>query len=269
MIIRTIQKLVLITLFTLSISVSADEKIDWTGFYGSAMVGRDWGHVSEGGGHSTFTSPDYYPGYIYETSLFSHDGSSFRGWSGNLKLGYNKQINENVFGIEAGAVIQSTRANGNAIETWDTIPAAFEGPTTDSPSGLLSKTKIKNYETLNLRAGHLFDNKTLIYGTAGVALGEIKRTLYQSDVALARWLDNSASDKKTEIGYAIGFGLEHRLTERLSLRADYQYIDFGKMTFKYQGDFHDLIDPFPQTNTISQSNSIHFSNLSAGVSYAF
>jgi len=41
------------------------------------------------------------------------------------------------------------------------------------------------------------------------------------------------------------------------------------MTFKYQGDFHDLIDPFPQTNTISQSNSIHFSNLSAGVSYAF
>jgi hypothetical protein len=50
MTLRTIQKLVLITLCTLSLSVSADEKIDWTGFYGSAMVGRDWGHVSEGGG---------------------------------------------------------------------------------------------------------------------------------------------------------------------------------------------------------------------------
>jgi len=266
MTLRTIQKLVLITLFTLSLSVSADEKIDWTGFYGSAMVGRDWGHVSEGGGHSTFTSPDY-PGYIYEASLLAHDGSSLKGWSGNLKLGYNKQIDQNILGVEVGAVIQSTRANGNAIETWDTVPQTF--PTTDNPSGLLSKTKIKNYETLNLRAGHLFDNKTLIYGTAGVAVGEIKRTLYQSDLASARWLDNSASDKKTEIGYALGFGLEHKLTEKLSLRADYQYIDFGKMTFKYQGDFHDLIDPFPQTNTISQSNFMHFSNLSAGVSYAF
>ena len=87
---RTMQKLVLITLITLSSSVFAADKIDRTGFYGSAMVGREWGHVGEGNGFSVYPYVPG-PGADYYTT-FGNNGSSFNGWSGNFKLGYNKQI---------------------------------------------------------------------------------------------------------------------------------------------------------------------------------
>ena len=75
------------------------------------------------------------------------------------------------------------------------------------------------------------------------------------------------SDKKTELGYTLGVGVEHKLNDKLSLRANYEYVDFGDVNFKYKGETTwgspDYI------TTVNQKNFTHFSNLSVGVSYAF
>ena len=92
--IQTLSKLALVSILTISTSVFAEDKINWTGFYGSAMVGRDWGHVGEGNGFSVYPFVSG-PGADYYTT-FGNNGSSFNGWSGNFKLGYNKQIDNNL-----------------------------------------------------------------------------------------------------------------------------------------------------------------------------
>ena len=60
-----------------------------------------------------------------------------------------------------------------------------------------------------------YDNRTLLYGTGGVAWANID----YSD-------DTFAGYSKTHFGWVIGGGLEHMLTQSLSARVEYLYYDF-------------------------------------------
>jgi len=258
----TIQKLVLITLFTLSISVFADDKIDWTGFYGSATVGRAWGHVSEGDG--TGDSSQYFP--IHNT-ISDGIGADLRNWSGNLKLGYNKQFDNNLIGIELGGTLQSSESKNGVMNT------KLNGEP-DTPNATFTKTRIRDYETISVRLGHIFNEKSLVYLKAGAVTGEIKRSLTDTGAGYGGYLNDwlslydTVTNKKRESGYVLGFGSEYKLNDRWALRADYEYIDFGNVNFDYNFSVcYDGVGCGPAK--ITQSNSIHFSNLSAGVSYAF
>jgi outer membrane immunogenic protein len=257
MIIRIIQKLILIALITLSASAFAEEKIDWDGFYGSAMIGRVWGHVGDDTG--TFN----YVGDNFGNYQISGIGSSFDGFSANLKIGYNKQLDTNLIGIELGGSWQASKANGIALTTYN-------GGADSTPYSVLSVNKIKTYETLSARIGHIFNDKTLVYISGGGVVGQIKSTLNQTADASDDWLayintPASVSDKKNEFGYTLGFGVEHKFNDKWALRANYEYINFGKVNLTYQ---HRSNDSFYDAD-INLSNAIHFSNLSAGVSYAF
>jgi outer membrane immunogenic protein len=259
---RTIQKLVLITLFTLSISVFADDKIHWTGFYSSAMIGRDWSNNGGSNGTVDFTHiPNDRP---VENWSVVGDGNSFKGWGGNLKFGYNKQLDNNLIGVELGITLQDTKSNNQNI-----IPiGVFPGGPTDTPYGLFSKTKINTYESLSARIGHIFNTNTLVYLNGGAALSSVKNTVTNIGGGwdTGSWIPiGNISDSKTELGYLLGLGIEYKINQNLALRANYEYVDFGNVNFKYSslnccGDYK---------GDWNISNSIHFSNLSAGVSYAF
>jgi len=93
-------KLFVLSLLALSSSIFADEKIDWNGFYGSAMIGRDWGSVGMGNGIITIVG--------IENTLVGAESNSFDGLSGSLKLGYNKQFNNNLIGLELGTNYQGS-----------------------------------------------------------------------------------------------------------------------------------------------------------------
>lgn len=246
-----LSKLTLISILTLSTTVFADDNINWTGFYGSAMVGYTWGHVGEGSGFDNQLAP---PAFNYP--LIGSGGNSFNGVNGTLKLGYNKQIEANVIGLELGGTWQDGKSHAVANDGYYDTLGVFVPDT-----GLQSNTKINSYETFAVRAGHVFEN-TLVYISGGGALGQIKRSMTDTN---GNWFgqDNTIPDNKTQLGYILGLGLEHKLDDRLSLRVNYEYVDFGKINFSYAG----LFFGFPAT--ITQSNSIHFSNLSAGVSYLF
>jgi outer membrane immunogenic protein len=256
----TLQKLLLITLLSLSASLFADDKISWDGAYGSLMLGRTFGNAGEGNGDMKYLL-DPPPG-TYDYNMFGNGGSSIKGWGGSIKLGMNKQINDNLIGIELGGTWQDTKANGQAFSSYYDIPALFTGPT----DTLTSKTKVNTYETAALRFGHIFNKTTLVYALGGLSVGQIKRTITAIN---NDWFDAGTvmNDNKTELGYVLGFGVEHKLDNRWSLRANYEYVDFGDVEFKYSGPY--TTNPGYLTPSFNQFNSIHFSNLSAGVSYAF
>jgi len=62
------------------------------------------------------------------------------------------------------------------------------------------------------------DNRTMLYGTGGVAWADID---YSSGVG---------SYSKTHFGWVIGGGLEHMLSQNLSARVEYLYYDFNDAT---------------------------------------
>ena len=104
----------------------------------------------------------------------------------------------------------------------------------------------------------------------GAAFSRIKNTVTNigSGYDTGSWIPiGNMADSKTELGYLLGLGLgvEHKINQNLALRANYEYVDFGNVNFKYSslnccGDYK---------GDWNISNSIHFSNLSAGFSYAF
>jgi len=258
MTLRTIQKLVLITLFTLSISVFADDKIDWTGFYGSVMIGRDFGHVGQG--HGILDYSEDFDNYLY---FFNRSGVSMNGWSGGLKLGFNKQFDSNIIGIELGVMSQDAKSKGNPATSYyrSYVVHLDRNVLCCLSTSIPYSTKIQSYETLSGRFGHVFDDKTLVYLKAGLALGQIKRDIETNEDG---WTDSNISIRKSEIGGMFGGGIEHKITPKFSIRADYEFVDFGKLNFKGTGLYENY-----SVIPVNQSNSIHFSNLSAGVSYAF
>jgi outer membrane immunogenic protein len=248
--IRLIQKLALVLLLPIPITVFADDKIDWTGLYGSALVGLDFGHVGEGNGTGFSTA------YAPNSNTFSDGiGADLSGLSGNLKLGYNKQYDSNLIGVELGATWQSAESKNGVMDTL------YNG-IADTPNATRTQTKIKNYETLDARFGHIFNETSLGYIKAGVAIGHIERSL--TDSGTGDWINAGATftGSTTKSGYTLGFGAEHKFNDKWALRVDYEYVDFGNVNFSYN------FTAFGNPAIINQSNAIHFSNLSAGISYA-
>ncbi len=73
--------------------------------------------------------------------------------------------------------------------------------------------------TVRGRAGFAFDS-LLVYGTAGVAFGEI-----ESGASIP--LVGGISTKTDHVGWTAGAGLEYAFTDNVSLSTEYLYVDLG------------------------------------------
>ncbi len=250
-----------ILLVLLSFNTLAAENISWDGFYGSALLGGDFGDVNKKNGLFKYYKPD---GTVQSSNVVIGNNSSLDGITGNLKLGFNKQLlTNNIIGIELGSSLQDLEADGIAIAKYGSTSASSpDGP----PYHMLSKVKIKTYESLSIKFGHIFNKTTLAYISGGAALGQLKSKLKDDT---GSWIDSdeSITDDKNEFGYIVGFGLEHKLNDKFSLRANYEYVDFGDVNFKYTG--YSTNGATVYSLVANQNNSVHFSNLSAGISYQF
>lgn len=130
-------------------------------------------------------------------------------WSGTpwgLTAGYDRQRGNLVFG---GAL----DLTGGTIEATSTTnpgpPAYICGP------GCV--TEVSRSAALRGRVGWAQD-RTLVYATAGLAVGEATATTN----AIELGNDNLS-------GWVAGFGLEHAVTDRFSLFAEYLFTDLGRL----------------------------------------
>jgi len=119
--------------------------------------------------------------------------------------GYNFQLDNNVvLGVEGD--LGYNRVTGTGSEP-------FNGAGRDVESRLRTSGSLRG------RAGYALD-RTLIYGTAGVAMGRYTATV-----------DNGFNEfSETRTGWTIGAGVEQALEGGWTIRGEYRFTDFGSST---------------------------------------
>src|SRR5271169_6099189 len=147
--------------------VFAEPVFNWTGFYLGGNIGYSWGRSSD---TSTLTNSA-------GTLLFaSTDKAALNGVFGGGQIGYNWQIQNFVWGLEAD--IQGTKEMGSrsfvcpagvCIPTIAGVPA----PIGSMPVPAILGQKIDWLGTVRGRAGVAVTPTVLLYATGGLAYGEV------------------------------------------------------------------------------------------------
>lgn len=138
---------------------------------------------------------------MYNTSdtsgEFDYDGGLF-----GAAVGWNHQAGSFVFGVEGDLA-------------WSNI----EGSSTPDPCDLGGCNIDLNWlGTARLRAGYAFDN-ALIFAAGGLAAGEVEVDIN----------DGFSGGTETLVGWTIGAGAEFALSEALTAKLEYLYVDLGDM----------------------------------------
>ncbi len=131
----------------------------------------------------------------------SNDGRDAKGAGGGIYGGYNMQNGQIVYGAEADVNLGRERGSagtvgGNAVEGKQGVNGSLRG-----------------------RVG-VDLNPVLVYGTAGLAVGQTKGTV------------GGASDKNTMVGWTAGVGAETFVTDNITARVEYRYTDYGSKDFR-------------------------------------
>lgn len=198
----------------------------WRGFYAGVNGGYAWGS----------TDPVIVSGGAASGAMAAIDPE---GWLFGGQLGYNAQFGNFVLGAEAD--IQG----GNVEGTTSGIIGA-------PPFAAAAGSELNWLSTVRARAGFAAGNM-LIYGTAGVAFGDMDYALVGADGSVAAGGD-------TLTGYAVGGGLEWAFSRNWSLKSEYLYVDLGDARISgFDGGGAPI--------TASFDNNFHI--IRAGVNYKF
>ncbi|MDB5568902.1 MAG: porin family protein [Hyphomicrobiales bacterium] len=159
--------------------------------------------------------------------------------------GYNMQSGIYVYGVEADANYTLDRAaaaaNGVLGVTGTYTDNNVGAGDTTAASGTLTNSRRSrlNWDgSLRLRAGVLAIPSMLIYATGGLAVGRVSTATSLSGVVTfvnetpaaqaTHTFDSVARSSAFRLGWTLGGGVDYRLTDNLTLRAEYRYTDLGR-----------------------------------------
>ncbi|MGX7703944.1 outer membrane protein [Methylobacterium sp. Gmos1] len=125
------------------------------------------------------------------------------GIVGGGQVGYNLQFGNVVAGLEAD--ILGTGLSGRFAA------GAFS-----------ARTSLDWFGTVRGRLGLAVD-RVLVYATGGLAYGQVSLSYGLGGL--------SVGEHRLQLGWTAGGGAEFALTERVSLRAEYKYLDLGTATY--------------------------------------
>ena len=188
---------------------------DWTGFYIGGNVGYSWGRSSD-----TSTLTNGAGAVLFTTGA----GANMDGVIGGGQIGYNWQVQNWVWGLEAD--IQGSDQKGRRDYLCPTgvctppfgVIAVFPGPAV--PVAL--DQKLEWFGTVRGRVGVLATPQVLFYATGGLAYGEVNT----SAVIGAGAFGFNAHD--TRVGYTVGAGVEGAIGGNWTAKLEYLYMDLGR-----------------------------------------
>jgi outer membrane immunogenic protein len=222
---------------------------DWTGFYIGGNVGYSWGRSK-----STETFSDATSGLILSSSVNRFD---MNGVIGGGQAGYNWQRDKWVFGLEAD--IQGSDQKGNT-------PFSCAGGTVGATTlaglsgacglGHLGDTapfnvvafpvtgnlaqKLDWFGTVRGRLGVTLTPTFLLYGTGGLAYGEVKttETIAGTNITGPQGVNGSTltavaasfGSSSTKVGWTAGAGIEGVISGNWTAKLEYLYIDLGNVS---------------------------------------
>lgn len=217
---------------------------DWSGFYIGVSGGLGGGSndaqfqnngfqsVEDPGGFPLFAEPTTWydfaecfingvGGWGGEWSYCGNKDNSFGGFAGG-QVGYNFQSGNIVFGVEADAFWSSIKSEGSSTWGYDYGGDVYGGTDT------VLETELEYFGTIRGRIGVAMD-RFLPYVTGGAAWGHVNTSVQSynwNNDDPDTWIDPTSSGE-TLWGYTVGIGGEYAFTDRLSLKAEYLYIDLG------------------------------------------
>jgi outer membrane immunogenic protein len=267
--------------------------ITWTGLYLGINAGGTWSdsNTVDTASFPIFSSPTGgAPSVLWAAnSAFGATGAvpvgSNGGFIGGGQIGYNYQFNNSfVAGIEADiqgvATSTPTGSVGNVVGPFPFFTAAEVIETSIS-----STKRLDDIGTIRGRLGFTITPTLLVYGTGGLAYGEVSTStsIGQSDnncaqfpgdcVAPADFTNGSFSNSR--VGWTAGGGFEWMFAPNWSAKVEYLYYDLGSVTYSLAplvnggNTFTGTVGPInasvlPQSTTRFSGNIVR-----AGLNYHF
>lgn len=216
---------------------------DWTGFYFGA-------HIGAGRQDNSYTDTT-------TTALENAGNVSSHGQYGTVgggQIGVNYQMTPVVVGLEG--TWSATSLTGYGISASSYVP----------PSGVVGGVQVRDTTTTNwfatatARVGVASD-QLLLYVKGGGAWmrAGLTRDVLQSGANIA-----AASLSDTRNGWTAGGELEWGITENLSVKIEYDYLDFGTKTYTYNVASAAIS---PIATPVSVQSQTHM--LTGGLNYRF
>lgn len=238
----------------------------WPGFYVGGHLGAafiDW--ESE----TSFVAANPVTGET-NSATFPGPDSSDSTFIGGIHAGYNWQAGNYVFGIDATASALAGESNDRYTISAATLIGEDLAAITDPVDGFESdwSRSVEWLATAKGRLGYLVNPRAFLYVTGGLAVGEVR-----SDVSYTGLVDQgvptlvsvSADSRETQVGYAVGGGAEAALTDRLSIRAEYLFVDLGEVD-RSLGTY---LDSPCCVQTVSANEDVRIHTVTIGLTYRF
>jgi outer membrane immunogenic protein len=192
----------------------------WAGFYIGGHIGGAWGTT--------------------DVNAFDEDRNSFKnnssGVIGGGTIGYNFQTGNFVYGVEADfGVLGLSHSAANPID-----------------STIISKTSSAFYMDATARLGYAFD-KALLYAKGGYAF-------YDGPISITDTANPATSSVTGISGWTVGGGIEYKIAPAWSVKAEYQFFDFGNNGLN-------IVDSPVVTDHFD--NKLTVQTVKAGVNYHF
>lgn len=225
--------------------------VDWSGFYAGGFIGA----TDSQSDARTATGRLHYFNITDANQIGRAGKNALDQWgaSGGLVAGYGKQFGNVLVGIEASAQNLSLDKKHATTETYESLPSKQltirQSVSADWMAGL------------RLRLGWA-ERNWLAYATAGVAATRLKLDATFSDNAWSGYSHASTSDWVT--GASLGFGGEYALSPKWSLRGEYLYTRFGKVSTV--SDVTSINDP---GGTLIHKANLDNHGLYVGLTYRF
>ncbi len=252
---------------------------NWTGFYAGVNVGYGFGDQSAGFAagdpfiQQLTSGPGFPPGTQIPSAAYD-----MKGVTGGIQLGYNFQVAPQwVMGLETD--FNGLDFNASAASTFRLGPMLGMSDVV----GLAANQKADWFGTLRGRIGWLPADRLLVYGTGGLAYGQIKETLVFNGAPNSSAGSGSSnvgfrcsatglgcfvgSSSKIEIGYAAGAGVEYAISRNVTLRAEYLYVNLGKTSTRASAVTSMI--PYAPASFVANFGDFDFNVVRAGVNYRF
>jgi outer membrane immunogenic protein len=173
----------------------------WTGIYWGGNVGYSWGQSKN----------DAALGF----GITATESQDIDGVIGGVQTGYNYQFGTWVFGLEVD--IQASGQKGGSTFQAAGLPTAT----------LITDHKLDWFGTARPRLGVLATPNLLLYGTGGVAFGQVKDSFTAAIAGVGTVATANIDDVKA--GWTAGAGIEGAFGGGWSAKVEYLYVDLGKL----------------------------------------
>jgi outer membrane immunogenic protein len=209
--------------------------LSWTGFYVGLNAGGTWARADAETSVDCNVPPARSP-YLCDAlgngsaaaASVNAAGSgtiSASGFTGGMQAGYNWQGPNLVYGLETDFDAFHLRGSRQGTGTYAGLPAA---PAALGATFAVGSSFATDWlYTLRGRVGLPVTPGLLAYATGGLA---VTRLSVNDSLVDSHGATETAGNATTRAGWIVGGGLEYALANNWSIKAEYLFMDFGKVT---------------------------------------